>query len=447
MPGRLLLGLDFGHHRRTSSNSIPKTSSAEQSTRSSSSSVASEQELNTMDHLKRASLTGKHPLKKKGSPKSSPVLAPARPAKLDMIIESPPLMFYGPPAVSTGALFSGQLLMQVTDTAVKIERFEMQFLATTTTKKPVADRCPDCSTKTSELHKWVFLKEPIKLIRGEHTFPFSYLIPGHLPATTHGQLGVLDYHLAAKAITSTGDTTTYGREIKIMRSIMPGNDKHSVRIFPPTDLNCRVTLPSVIHPIGEFLVYMRLTGITNKQKDTQTRWRLRKMNWHIEEVEKTISPACPKHAHKVGGEGKGLSHEESRTIGGDEMKQGWKSDFDAGEIEAEFKASINTALKPVCDMVSPAGLTVTHALVIEFVVAEEWAPNKKPNQATPTGAARVLRTQFHLVVTERGGLGISWEEEQPPVYEDVPASPPTYVNIANYEGPPLDEDVDRLHLG
>jgi hypothetical protein len=34
--------------------------------------------------------------------------------------------------------------------------------------------------------------------------------------------------------------------------------------------------------------------------------------------------------------------------------------------------------------------------------------------------------QFTLVVTEKSGMGISWDEEQPPVYEDVPNSPPGY---------------------
>lgn len=45
---------------------------------------------------------------------------------------------------------------------------------------------------------------------------------------------------------------------------------------------------------------------------------------------------------------------------------------------------------------------------------------------TPTGAARVLRMQFRLTVSDRSGLGISWDEETPPVYENIPAAPPTY---------------------
>lgn len=44
-----------------------------------------------------------------------------------------------------------------------------------------------------------------------------------------------------------------------------------------------------------------------------------------------------------------------------------------------------------------------------------------------TGAARVLRMQFRLNVTERSGLGISWDEEVPPIYQDVKHSaPPNY---------------------
>lgn len=45
----------------------------------------------------------------------------------------------------------------------------------------------------------------------------------------------------------------------------------------------------------------------------------------------------------------------------------------------------------------------------------------------PTGAARVLRMQFKLPITERSGLGIAWDDEVPPTYEDVRTlSPPNY---------------------
>lgn len=49
--------------------------------------------------------------------------------------------------------------------------------------------------------------------------------------------------------------------------------------------------------------------------------------------------------------------------------------------------------------------------------------------SVPTGAARVLRMQFRIHLTERSGLGISWDEEVPPIYQDVKMlSPPSYAS-------------------
>ncbi|ORY19559.1 hypothetical protein BCR34DRAFT_595502 [Clohesyomyces aquaticus] len=392
-----------------------------------------------MDAFKRHSLGGRlH------SDKKSPKVEPQRPGTLDMVVESPPLVFYNTPAQSSGALFSGQLKLNITEPQTTLDKFEMRLLATVTTKKPVAQHCTDCSTQTTEIHKWEFLKEVVSLKHGMHQYPFSHLLPGHLPATTHGTLATLDYSLCAVATTSTGEKITYKRQLDVKRAIFPGNEKHSIRIFPPTNLTASVTLPPVIHPIGDFPIEMRLSGLVTNKEDSQTRWRLRKLNWRIEETHKFVSPACPKHVGKVGGEGKGVLHEDVHVIANEEVKTGWKTDFAQGNIDAEFRAACNMALKPVCDMESPNGMEVKHNLIIEMVVAEEWAPLKKPNQATPTGAARVLRTQFHLVLTERAGMGISWDEEQPPMYEDVPASPPTYVE--DFDIARLEAETSSLHI-
>ncbi|KAF2188953.1 hypothetical protein K469DRAFT_702644 [Zopfia rhizophila CBS 207.26] len=402
-------------------------------------SKSKSQESLVMDAFKRHSLSGRH-----HSDKKSPKVEPQKAAKMDMVVESPPLVFYNSSQSSTGALFSGQLKVNVTEPHVTFEKFEMRLLATVTTKKPVAQHCQDCATKVTEIHKWEFLKAPASLRHGMHEYPFSHLLPGHLPATTHSTLATLDYSLSAIATTSTGDKITYNRNLDIKRAIMPGSDKHSIRIFPPTNLTAAVTLPPVIHPIGDFPIEMRLSGIVTNKNDSQTRWKLRKLNWRIEETQKFISPACSKHAQKIGGDGKGVLHEDVRVIGNEEVKHGWKTDFQEGNIDVEFQAACNMALKPICDMESPNGMEVKHNFVIEMVVAEEWAPLKKLSQATPTGAARVLRTQFHLILTERAGLGISWDEEQPPMYEDVPASPPTYVD--DYDLSRLDDEAGSLNL-
>ena len=92
-----------------------------------------------------------------------------------------------------------------------------------------------------------------------------------------------------------------------------------------------------------------------------------------------------------------------------------------------------------------------------MIIAEEFISQKNKTIITPTGSARVLRMQFLVVVTERGGMNISWDEEMPPMYEDVPPSPPRYGNadpmadaasmatMSNYTGPALEyEDLERM---
>lgn len=380
----------------------------------------------------------------KGSPKNSPKLAPTKPAKLAIDMESPPLVFYGNSSQSTGALLSGQLLLTVTDQEIKLQTLQMVLVARVTNRRPITKDCRNCQVKDTELFTWVFLTEPTHYKLGIHTFPFSYLLPGHLPATSHAELGHLDYVLEARAVSAMSDTITVSRTLTVQRAL-PGKDKTSIRVFPPTNLNLRLVMPSTIHPIGEFPVQMSMTGlIDNSLKDIQRRWRIRRMTWKIEEDGRIISPACPKHANKVGGETKGILHEDTRSIGGDELKDGWKTDYDTqgGEITLEFMASIKPNSNPVCDVDSPSGLAVNHNVVLEIIVAEEQTTGKFTKGAMPTGSARVLRMQTKVTVTERAGMGISWDEEMPPMYEDVPGSPPSY---AGFVGDlPADEPLESM---
>jgi arrestin-related trafficking adapter 1 len=370
---------------------------------------------------------------------SSPQIIPHLPAKMEAVIESPPLVFYGNTTNSTGAFLSGRIKLNVLDPEVILRRFEMSFQAVVTVKKPVEKNCPQCQTQRNDIKTWEFITEPVKLTQGLYQYLFSHLLPGHLPATTQAYFSTLEYQLNARAITSFNEPVSFTLPLNIQRAIIPGNDKTFVRIFPPTNITARVILPSVIHPISAFPINIVLNGILEKGKDVQTRWKLRKMTWRLEEYQKVVSPACIKHAGKVSGEGKGIQHTNVRNIAQDELKSGWKSDWDTegGEIALEFNAA---ASQLVCDVDSPAGIEVTHNLIIELIVTEEYCLNKNTRLVTPTGAVRVLRMQFKMFATERTGLGISWDEEMPPVYSDVPASPPNYHNttIEDYGGPPLE---------
>ncbi|KAL8965777.1 MAG: hypothetical protein Q9183_003690, partial [Haloplaca sp. 2 TL-2023] len=342
---------------------------------------------------KRLSNTGNSSPKAKGSPK----IAPAKPLKIEIHMESPPCVFYGG-TNSSGALLSGRLTLIVTDPEVRLTSINMDLKAHTVTKKPVAKDCPECTQKTNILKSWHFISEATTYRHGTHELPFSYLLPGHLPATTHCSLAKIDYNLEVNATTALTDTVTHEYPLRIQRALQPGAEKQSVRIFPPTNLTVNVIHAPVIHPIGSFLVQFRMNGVVTIDKNAQTRWRIRKLDWRIDEHTQNISPACPKHAQKVGGEGKGQQHEDMRTIGGDSLKKGWKTDFDSpggGQIELEFPATIRPTANPVCDVESPTGLVATHQLIIEIITAEEHVRSTGSSKnAVPTGAARVLRTQF-----------------------------------------------------
>jgi hypothetical protein len=122
----------------------------------------------------------------------------------------------------------------------------------------------------------------------------------------------------------------------------------------------------------------------------------------------------------------------------------WKADYlnPEGCIEVEFPFSANTGDKVTCNMKDGQGTVISHVLEVEMIVYEEYAPLKKLSQVTPTGGARVLRMHFDMNLTERAGLGVSWTMERPPLYGDVPPSPPTY-RFANMDDCP---EYDALDL-
>ena len=191
----------------------------------------------------------------------SPRVGPQKPAQLTVSIESPPLVSYGPGSNSSGALLSGQLSVTVTDPELRLEAFTMRLLARVTFRRPVVKDCAACAVQTTELKTWVFLSEPATFKKGSHSCPFSYLLPGHLPATTHSTLGALEYVLAGTATSSMGETLAVQHVIPLSRALPPSpTDRASVRVFPPTHLRAEVAHPPVVHPIGDFRVHLRQPG-------------------------------------------------------------------------------------------------------------------------------------------------------------------------------------------
>ncbi|CDO95332.1 unnamed protein product [Kluyveromyces dobzhanskii CBS 2104] len=494
----------------------------------------------------------------------------------------------------------------------------------------VFNSCTNCKTKMTEFHRWTIMNKPTELSVGQHSFPFSHLIPGNLPATTHlgsNSHSTVKYELIAVVtyrhpFKGKGDSAKRLLQlhlpISITRSILRGADKTSLRVFPPTHLTANAVLPNVVYPKSTFSMELRLDGVCTEDR----RWRMRKLNWRIEEKVKVRAHACqahkaklvqleekvsqdeerdrqlrkttkpikrsldmgpqvtmtvnsfhdvlaqqmsrvntdaedPNNANDISPAASGetaqdddhdtiaestndfvhpnddamrqeilqqqqrvrqqqieeelsqessLYTEEVRTISNGEVKSGWKSDFsDKGTIELvtdidcmRLNSGVTNPISHVstahpytpsnednvnvsCDIEDTnLGVYVSHLLFVEIIVAEEQLQNvnrsrtgstasissktskpknnadqrlaelspmfadreNKPqpvvenhqgNEAgpkvvgVPTGAARVLRMQFRVIMTERSGLGISWDDEVPPAYQDIRMlTPPRY---------------------
>jgi len=148
--------------RRSSSTKRPAY--FDRSPSSSGSSLASEDRSVKMPESshKRLSLVGLH------SPKSSASKIPQL-ASLDVKIESPPLVFYGPAASSSGALLSGQLVLNIHEDFMAIESFKMRLALEVMRKKPFHAHCPECLKQCTDLTTWTFLQGPATLRRGTFT--------------------------------------------------------------------------------------------------------------------------------------------------------------------------------------------------------------------------------------------------------------------------------------
>ena len=423
------------------------------------------------------------------------------PVKLSFRIESPPLVLYGKRTDSTGTLLSGLFTLEVLErTPFPMKTVHMAIIQEVKTIKPHSGHCSDCLNHKTELARWDVLTHPADLPMSSHVYPFSHLIPGSVPASTTNSVFSVSYYLTAVAVPDNTkhrilDPKSPGalykfpnfvinHPLNIKRSIIPRPDRNSVRVFPPTKVTAQITLPSTIFPDSSFPFELLLEGVSLSKENTehrQTRWRMRKLNWRIDEEARIKAFRCPLHLHvplnKHASPSRSPSVSRSRrtnqsphpspsseattpltrvtsnppspsleptdtpgpeeyfienihSVGAGELRTGWKTDF-TGKGKIELLTEFNSLLsKTGCDIDDPTfGLRVAHVLVVEMIVAEEVTSNKT-KQVMPTGAARVLRMQFTMNMTERSGLGIAWDDEVPPTYADVPNSPPEYQNVS-----------------
>jgi len=91
---------------------------------------------------------------------------PPAPASLDFVIESPPVLFHLDPERSTGALVSGQVLLDVKEDSIEVSEVKASLVLRIVQKKPFQGHCDDCTTHEEELQQWSFLTQPLTLSRG-----------------------------------------------------------------------------------------------------------------------------------------------------------------------------------------------------------------------------------------------------------------------------------------
>ncbi|ODV83564.1 hypothetical protein CANARDRAFT_9383 [[Candida] arabinofermentans NRRL YB-2248] len=296
---------------------------------------------------------------------------PNSPIRLSIKIESPPILMYGPPEESSGALFSGMLVLEIlpknginsnnntpgstsgTSTPqltplesssnnnslltpsvslttltpqqlksdyVEIREVSIALIQIVDYGKPflpnsnTLQQCSDCRRKTTELARWDVLTKPSAFAKAStHGFPFSHLIPGSIPSTStlSNSNTSIKYELICNAryvissdnnsnsIRTTSskpkeDLINMALPVMVRRSILRGQDRNSLRVFPPTEVTATAVIPNVAYPKSSFPVEIRMDNVSSPSR----RWRMRKLNWRLEESVRVRSHHCNSHASK-----------------------------------------------------------------------------------------------------------------------------------------------------
>ncbi|AMD18692.1 HBL210Wp [Eremothecium sinecaudum] len=286
------------------------------------------------------------------------------PFELGIKIESPPCVLYGSALESTGALLNGLLILDVkkkaeltgtdwhglklssrlgsysmsksraggkapvrqhsavggsayspvdeTEEGVYLTGLKLRMIQHVRYGKPfvpnshVIASCGSCKKRDTDLAKWDVLKAAKWVASGQHSYPFSYLVPGHISSTCSLGSGggtKISYELLAEASYRYKGADVEGKDehivlsvpVAVTRSILRGPEKNSLRVFPPTDVVAAALLPNVIYPTSTFPLELRLDGVCSEGR----KWRMRRLTWRIDEKVRVKSHACPLHMSKL----------------------------------------------------------------------------------------------------------------------------------------------------
>lgn len=232
--------------------------------------------------------------------------------ELSIELESPPIVLYGNQGESTGSIISGLLMFNVLkllpgNNQLQLEYVTLSLVQTIYVSKPFiisstsVQNCSDCNFRRNVLARWDVVKDVSNFSFGSHAYPFSHLLPGNLPASSKlgskNSSSFIKYNLIALAKPLDGKEIKINLPINITRSILKNADRNSLRIFPPTSITASALLPNVTYPKSTFPLELKLENLVDLKKSK--RWRMRKLNWKINENIKIRVHCCAKHQNKL----------------------------------------------------------------------------------------------------------------------------------------------------
>ncbi|KAH7141456.1 hypothetical protein B0J13DRAFT_503805 [Dactylonectria estremocensis] len=375
---------------------------------------------------------------------------PRTPAvSIDWEIESSPMVILGTGADSLPSFLSGTLSLKVNESPVEIDEFTALLNVHTVQKRPVKSRCAKCKDQYLEIHHWSFLNQQTTLRSGVHTFPFSTLIPDHLPASMNSPVLSVSYEFHAKVHfkpqntpTSTPRTVTFKRNLTVRRRIsVPNCPLQAIRNFPAAGISVQSSIDSIIRPVGVNNVSLSLTGLVvspgNGKNDHL--WRLWKGAWRVEENVEAIAIPCERHRYLTSEDRNEDSvRRKTRILGEKGIYGGWEENETDGTAEVEFGFSIQNSngTEPAYsyDTKSLDGTEVTHTLVVELVLVKEHFPQGQLHLAIRTGIGRILRLTYRVALAHDLSMTPGWVVESLPGYQDEWSSPPGYLDEESFSG-------------
>ncbi|KAH6961745.1 hypothetical protein BKA56DRAFT_561269 [Ilyonectria sp. MPI-CAGE-AT-0026] len=361
-------------------------------------------------------------------------------------LESPSVTLFDKGADAVGALFSGLLLVHVGGDFAKLDVLVALLSIQIRRQSPQSrwGSCADCQIQSVNIETWSFLNSPTILSRGVHQFPFSSFIPGHYPATVNIPAFSISYNLKATMdiARSPNQHAISNNHIELKDSIMvkrvssPPKPPHHLYVeLKPIKARVGVLYDSVIEPEGANEVVLHLVDLLDYDEIPQriVFWRLTSVSWKFEETIQHSFPLCKHHAtpFKTANE----PTTDIRVLAKGILRKVWETDGIRGDgtTDLKFSYAIDRQRFPgrecrhACDVKPFYGLAVKHTLEIEVFLSQETAHVLKPDVVTPAPKGFFYRLRFDINLTRYADGEVNWDEDTPPVYQDVASQPPAYI--------------------